>query len=470
MRNQSLYEAATPEDMPHAVQPLLSMSGICKSYPGVRALSGARLSLYAGEVQVLMGQNGAGKSTLIKVLTGVERPDAGDILLNGRRIAPQSSLDAQQYGISTVYQEVNLCPNLSVAENMFIGRFPMRGGRIDWTAAEQQARAVLRMLDMDIDVNETLSSYPVAIQQMVAIARAISADAQVLILDEPTSSLDEHEVEQLFKTMRRLKEKGMAILFVTHFLDQTYAVADRITVLRNGEFEGEYAAAELPRLTLINKMVGRDVGHDSASCRPGACDDKTGVPSFLSARRLGRSNSIQPVDLDLRPGRRIPGQVGLGHLEDLLRALEAEHVQLAAEDLELPAGADQVEVADRGLGELLGERVVGVLHLRLDRVLDELLLGGVLRVVEDLHGAGLEPRLEVAGQVVGDDQSAEHVAVADLLDGIAAAVHPHGVDGVEEPPPLGREVDPLAAELHLRALREPVVERHLGLVRAARER
>jgi simple sugar transport system ATP-binding protein len=300
-----------------AAQPLLAMSGISKSFPGVRALSNAQLRLFAGEVHVLMGQNGAGKSTLIKVLTGVERPDAGQIQLNGHSIAPGSVLDAQRCGISTVYQEVNLCPNLSVAENIFIGRFPMRGRAIDWRTAERDARDMLRALDLDIDVTETVSAYPVAIQQMVAIARAISTDAQVLILDEPTSSLDEHEVAQLFKTMRSLKEKGMAILFVTHFLEQTYAVGDRITVLRNGEFEGEYPAAELPRLALINKMVCRDVEDGAGVRKDAAGNDDRHHPVFLSARQLARSGSIQPVDLELRRGRvfGLAGLLGSGRTE-----------------------------------------------------------------------------------------------------------------------------------------------------------
>lgn len=295
--------------------PTLSVSGICKSFPGVRALSGARLHLYPGEVHVLMGQNGAGKSTLIKVLTGVEHPDEGEILLSGKRIAPESVLDAQDLGISTVYQEVNLCPNLSVAENICIGRFPRRGKAIDWRATERRAREILQSLDLDIDVTESVSVYPVAIQQMVAIARAVSTQAKVLILDEPTSSLDEHEVAQLFKTMRGLKEQGIAILFVTHFLEQTYAVGDRITVMRNGEFEGEYRADELPRLTLINKMVGREVeesaGRDEKH-RTGSSGD-----ICLSAAGLGRSGSIEPIDLALSRGRvlGLAGLLGSGRTE-----------------------------------------------------------------------------------------------------------------------------------------------------------
>ena len=295
--------------------PVLSVSGICKSFPGVRALSDARLNLYPGEVHVLMGQNGAGKSTLIKVLTGVEQPDAGEILLDGRAIAPSSVLDAQDLGISTVYQEVNLCPNLSVAENICIGRFPRRWKMIDWRAVERRAREILLSLDIDIDVTESVSAYPVAIQQMVAIARAVSAQAKVLILDEPTSSLDEHEVAQLFKTMRALKAQGIAILFVTHFLEQTYAVGDRITVMRNGEFEGEYLAAELPRLTLINKMVGREF--DDGAGRDNAARTENAGEICLSARGLGRRGAVEAIDIALRRGRVVglAGLLGSGRTE-----------------------------------------------------------------------------------------------------------------------------------------------------------
>jgi monosaccharide-transporting ATPase len=286
--------------------PLLAVSGIVKSYPGVRALADVALRLFPGEIHVLMGQNGAGKSTLIKVLTGVEKPDAGRIELHGEAIRPASVQQAQALGISTVYQELNLCPNLSVAENIYIGRFPMRGPAIAWRALERQARLALRTLNIDIDVGQPLSHYPVAIQQMVAIARAVSADAQILILDEPTSSLDDGEVERLFGVMRQLRAKGMAILFVTHFLDQTYAVADRITVLRNGAREGEYPAAELPRLTLINKMVGRDLAQAprAAKAAPAA------APPFLQAQGLARAGSVQAFDLDLYPGQ----VLGLGGL------------------------------------------------------------------------------------------------------------------------------------------------------------
>ena len=305
-----------------APAPLLELRGISKTFPGVKALSDVALRLYPGEVHTLMGQNGAGKSTLIKVLTGVYTPDSGQILLDGTPIAPASTSDAQLLGISTVYQEVNLCPNLSVAENIFIGRYPRRfGGRfgpIDWRGMQQQARALLQQLQIDIDVTAQLSSFPLAIQQMVAISRALNISARVLILDEPTSSLDEAEVTLLFSVLRRLREQGMAILFVTHFLDQTYAISDRITVMRNGEREGEYACSELSRLALVNKMIG--VAFDTpeqALDLAHAADAASFGPTVLEAQGLGRKGALLPMDFHIRQGELLglAGLLGSGRTE-----------------------------------------------------------------------------------------------------------------------------------------------------------
>ncbi len=297
--------------------PLLEATGLTKAFPGVKALTGVDFRLFPGEVHALMGQNGAGKSTLIKVLTGVHPPDRGEISLAGQAIHPETPLDAVRLGISTVYQEVNLCPNLSVAENIFIGRFPMRGGRIDWRTLNRQAEAELAELKLRIDVTRPLADYPVAVQQMVAIARAMTTDAQVLILDEPTSSLDAGEVAQLFDALRCLKDKGVAILFVTHFLEQVYAISDRITVLRNGELVGEYLARELPQLALVSKMVGRDI--DSTEFSRSSDADRSGerAAPFLAARGVGKRGTVQPVDLDIRPGEvlGLSGLLGSGRTE-----------------------------------------------------------------------------------------------------------------------------------------------------------
>jgi simple sugar transport system ATP-binding protein len=298
--------------------PVLEVSGIHMQFPGVKALSDAGLRLFPGEVHTLMGQNGAGKSTLIKVLTGVYQPDSGSITLAGRRIAPRSTQDAQDLGISTVYQEVNLCPNLSVAENIFIGRYPRRLGMIDWRGMRRQASTLLARLQVDIDVAAPLSTYSLAIQQMVAIARALNIESRVLILDEPTSSLDEAEVQLLFSVLRSLREQGMAILFVTHFLDQTYAISDRITVMRNGEREGEYACAELSRLALVNKMVGAPADAQGASASESEQFEShaDGAP-VVRARGLARKGVLQPVDLDVKRGEVLGlcGLLGSGRTE-----------------------------------------------------------------------------------------------------------------------------------------------------------
>jgi galactofuranose transport system ATP-binding protein len=283
-----------------APAPLLSLAGIDKGFPGVQALSGVGLRLFAGEIHALMGQNGAGKSTLIKVLTGLYAPDAGRIELGGAPIAPRSTADAQALGISTVYQEVNLVPNLSVAENLFIGRYPRRWGQL------------LAELELDIDVDAPLARYSLSIQQMVAIARALNISARVLILDEPTSSLDEAAVQHLFRVMRRLREQGMALLFVTHFLDQVYAVSDRITVMRNGRTEGEYLARDLGRLELIQKMVGP---HAASTAPPASCAQTT-TPA-LTTHGLARRGALQPLDLEIREGEVLGlcGLLGSGRTE-----------------------------------------------------------------------------------------------------------------------------------------------------------
>ena len=295
---------------------ILRAEGLRKRYGATLALDGAALELRAGEIHALMGQNGAGKSTLIKLLTGVETPDAGAIALDGRAIAPATPLQAQQAGISTVYQEVNLCPNLSVAENLYAGRYPRtRLGLVDWKQVRAGARALLRELDLDLDVDLPLAGFPVAVQQMVAIARALGVSARVLILDEPTSSLDEDEVRALFAVMRRLRGRGMAILFVTHFLDQVYAVSDRITVLRNGALVGEYLPAQLPQAALVAAMVGREVA--LAAGRGAASQARDDAPVVVEARGLARRGSLQPVDLQLRAGEvlALGGLLGSGRTE-----------------------------------------------------------------------------------------------------------------------------------------------------------
>ncbi|MEU1838271.1 sugar ABC transporter ATP-binding protein [Micromonospora chersina] len=299
--------------------PVLTMTGISKSFPGVRALDNVAFRLFPGEVHALMGENGAGKSTLIKVLTGVYGTDQGAVTLGGEQVSFTGPMQATAAGVSTVYQEVNLCTNLSVAENIFIGREPRRFGAVRWGEMRRRARSLLARLDLDIDVNAQLGSYSLAVQQMVAIARAIDIEARVLVLDEPTSSLDAGEVAQLFRVMRQLRDDGIAILFVTHFLDQVYEIADRITVLRNGQLVGEYATSELPQLGLVEKMIGKELRvlerldeqprHDPA--------DRAEGPPLLDVRELGRRSAVAPFSLTIHEGEVVglAGLLGSGRTE-----------------------------------------------------------------------------------------------------------------------------------------------------------
>nr|WP_239619308.1 sugar ABC transporter ATP-binding protein [Cohnella mopanensis] len=299
-------------------QPILQMSGIYKSFPGVRALKGVDFRLFAGEVHALMGENGAGKSTLIKTLTGVYSVDEGKVLLDGKAIRPQSPQDAQEVGISTVYQEVNLCPNLTVAENIYIGREPRRFGIIQWKEMNKNASALLsERLSLHIDVSLPLQSYSVAIQQLIAIARALSISAKVLILDEPTSSLDRNEVQQLFAIMRKLKNEGLAILFVTHFLDQVYEISDRITILRNGEFVGESLADNLPRIELVSRMIGKELNLLEEMPKSQHEEHAESDDIWVEASNLGRTGAIEPFNLVIRRGEVVglAGLLGSGRTE-----------------------------------------------------------------------------------------------------------------------------------------------------------
>ncbi|MGV8939392.1 MAG: galactofuranose ABC transporter, ATP-binding protein YtfR [Allorhizobium sp.] len=286
---------------------ILKASGFCKNFPGAMALDNVDFSLRRGEIHALLGENGAGKSTLVKCMTGAYRRDGGSLKLDGAEIDPRDTNAAQDLGIGTVYQEVNLLENLTVAENLYLGRQPRRFGLIDTAAMNRNARALLGGYGVDIDVTAELSRYSVAVQQVVAIARAVDLSGKVLILDEPTASLDTAEVAMLFRIMRDLKDRGLGIVFITHFLEQVFEVADRITVLRNGQLVGTAETAGLERRALISMMLGRELEDVEAESRRVAVED---APVRLRFRGYGRRGHIHPFDLDIRAGE-VVGMAGL---------------------------------------------------------------------------------------------------------------------------------------------------------------
>jgi monosaccharide-transporting ATPase len=280
---------------------ILSMHNVSKAFPGVNALENVDFSLKRGEIHALVGENGAGKSTLIKVLTGVEHPDTGSIEFDGKVVEVKSPQHAQAIGISTVYQEVNLCTNISVAENIMLGHEPHSFGGIHWKRMNAFAKLALQRLSVDIDVTQPLGNCSIAIQQMVAIARSLEfKSAKILILDEPTSSLDVAEANRLFDVMQKLKGEGIGIVFITHFLDQVYQVSDRITVLRNGKLVGTYIAAALPRTELIAKMLGRSMSDlDKVSKAKFTGEQTKNKERLLETKGLGRAGFLEPLDMEL---------------------------------------------------------------------------------------------------------------------------------------------------------------------------
>ena len=344
------------------------------TFPGVKALDGVDLTLRKGEIHALMGENGAGKSTLIKCLTGINDFEAGEIRIDGidGPVKNHSTLDAQKVGISTVYQEVNLCPNLSVAENLYIGREPKTFvGTIDRKKMYRKAEELVKRLEIDVDVYQNLENYSLAIQQMIAIARAVDMDCKVLILDEPTSSLDDVEVDKLFVMMNQLKQNGVSIVFVTHFLEQVYAVCDRITVLRNGTFVGEYPVDELPRVKLVAAMMGKDFD-DLASIKPEGFDTLKDAPMQIEAQGLSHKGTIKPFDLNLRKGEVIglTGLLGSGRSE-LARVIygadkaQTGTLKVAGKEVKINQPIDAMQM---GMGLLPDDRkaegIIGDLSVR----------------------------------------------------------------------------------------------------------
>ncbi|MGN0353801.1 MAG: sugar ABC transporter ATP-binding protein [Muricoprocola sp.] len=368
---------------------ILKMQGICMEFPGVKALDHAGLTLKRGEIRALMGENGAGKSTIIKCLTGVNKFQAGEIYLEGKKIVNKDTMDAQNKGISTVYQEVNLCPNLSVAENLYIGREPVtRIGTVNRKEMNRKAAALMKELELDVDVTRNLEDYSLALQQMIAIARAVDMDSKVLILDEPTSSLDDREVEKLFVMMRRLKEKGVGIIFVTHFLEQVYAVCDGITVLRNGQLVGEYDIEELPRVKLVAAMMGKDFD-DLASIKKEGSQDKQFDEVLIDAKGLSHAGTIKPFDLEIHKGEVVglTGLLGSGRSE-LARAIygadraQTGTLKVKGQEVKIKNPIDAMKL---GMGLLPDDRkaegIIGDLSVRENIILAMQAKDGILKKI-----------------------------------------------------------------------------------------
>lgn len=304
---------------------ILKMNGISKSFPGVKALNNVDFVLRKGEIHALMGENGAGKSTLVKILTGVYEKDAGESILDGRPVHFKSPQEALGRGIGTVFQEIALCPNLTVAENMFIGR--SRDNFVHWRKMNEKAAQMLSSLGIPASPTQELSSCSIAVQQMVAIARAIDMDCKILVLDEPTSSLDEDEVEKLFALMRELKARGVGIIFITHFIDQVYEISDTITVLRNGEMIGEYQTSKLPQIELISKMMGKALSDVSEIKKQEQLKSESSVPVF-EATALSSVAGVRPFNFAIEKGEvnGFAGLLGSGRSESVRAIFAADKV------------------------------------------------------------------------------------------------------------------------------------------------
>ncbi len=300
--------------MTEATQAMLQARGIVKIFGQHRALDGVSFEARAGEVHALLGENGAGKSTLIKILTGAYQPDQGEVLLQGEPVHFRDPLHAQTFGIGTVYQEVNLLPNRSVAENLFLGHQPTRFGIVQRKVIEAKARDLLATYGLEIDVRAELGSYSVAVQQIVAIARAVELSGKVLVLDEPTASLDHSEVQKLFEVVARLKSRGLAIIFITHFLDQVFAIADRVTILRNGQLVGTKALAALTATEVVRMMLGKDLAYDHQSA---AVSEAATGPLRVEFKAMGKAGKVSPFTLSLHEGEvvGVAGLLGSGRTE-----------------------------------------------------------------------------------------------------------------------------------------------------------
>ena len=373
---------------------LLQMRHIDKVFPGVKALNGVDFTLRKGEIHALMGENGAGKSTLIKVLTGVYRMDGGEITVEGKNISIHSPQDAQNNGISTVYQEITLCPNLTVAENMFIGRED--GAWIKHKDYEKRADEILTRLNIPARSTQQLENCSLAVQQMVAIARAVDMKCKVLILDEPTSSLDDKEVNMLFTLMRDLKSQGVGIIFVTHFLEQVYEVSDRITVLRNGELVGEYLTEDLPQVELVARMIGKeldelmDLGETEEK-------EKKETEVFYEAENLSSTDAL-PFNFAIKKGEvnGFTGLLGSGRSESVRAIFGADKVtggdvKIKGQPVKITRPIDAMK---NGIGYLAEDRkrdgIIAELSVRENIILALQVLNGMFKPISRSEAEAFE--------------------------------------------------------------------------------
>ncbi|MCW2862791.1 MAG: sugar transporter ATP-binding protein [Actinoallomurus sp.] len=371
--------------------PLLQVSGIVKRFTGVVALDRVSLDLAPGEVHALVGENGAGKSTLIKVITGVYSPDEGEVRLGGRRVEFGTPLDAQRSGIQAVHQEIGLVPSMSVARNLLLGREPRRRfGLIDFGRMHSEAALTLKSYGIDVDVREPLRSLGLGAQQMIALARAVSVDARVVVMDEPTSSLEPREVDTLFGVIGRLREQGISVIYVSHRLDELYRICDGVTVLRDGRVVHQGSLAELDRLRLVSLMLGRDMSEVRAEgvTRFSGAHDADGAP-VLVAGGLTRRHVLDDVSVAIRPGE----VVGLG---GLLGAGRTETAKAIAGALQLDGGHVTVAGVNLRRGSAAAAIKAGVALLPEDRKSEGII--PTLSVRENIALAAL-PRLSRGGVV-----------------------------------------------------------------------
>ncbi|KRD60331.1 sugar ABC transporter ATP-binding protein [Ensifer sp. Root278] len=365
---------------------LLSMQGISKAFAGVPALKSASLEVEAAEVMALVGQNGAGKSTLIKILTGVYRRDEGSITFDGHDVDFAMPAKAQAAGIATIYQEINLAPQRSVAENIYLSREPKRFGMIDHTAMRRGAEAVLKTFNLAIDVDRPVAHFDAATRQMVAIARAVTQSARLVIMDEPTSSLDEREVAILFETIRTLKRSGVAVIFIGHRLDELYEICDRVTIMRDGQTVAKSPMADMPKMALVRHMLGKELAAFQAIAPEDIALER---PVRLELDKAGAGVRVRDVSLAVREGE-ISGLAGL------LGSGRTETARLIFGADKMDRGAIRMQGQDRTYREPADAIADGIGLVSEDRKIDGIVPDMSIR--ENMTLA-LLPKLKKAGIV-----------------------------------------------------------------------